>query len=167
MNAPADEVRLYSSWRGLMLAFLSPCLLLGIAALAIQAEGLHVVATVILVIGVGMLLVSLFDFPIYTTFDANGIRRRTPLRTHKIGWDKVIAVNREEAAAVDRAGPLAAAVGKRRYLLVDRTESFDEYQSLQQLLGEDGVETPLSGRVAPDPQHGAHLAVPREAPPPT
>jgi hypothetical protein len=152
VNAPADEVRLYSSWRGLVLAFLSPVLLLGIAALAIQAEGLHVVATVILVIGVGMLLVSLFDFPIYTTFDATGIRRRTPLRTHKIRWNKVIAVNRARGGRrTKRAGPLAAAVGKRRYLLVDRTESVDEYQSLQQLLSEDGVETPLSA-VAPDPK---------------
>jgi hypothetical protein len=150
VNAPAEDVRLYSSWRGLMLAFLSPCLLLAIAALAIQAEGLHVVATVLLVIGVGMLLVSLFDFPIYTTFTTDGIRRRTPLRTHKISWDKVIAVNRARGGRMTkRAGPLAAAVGKRRYLLVDRTECVDEYQSLQVLLTD--VETPLSA-VAPDPK---------------
>ena len=152
MRKPAESVRLYSSWRGLLLAFVSPAMLLGVAVLAIAAAGWRVVPIVLLVAGLGLLAVSLFDFPIYTTFDSEGIRRRTPLRVHRIGWDRVIAINRARGGRISkRTGPLAAAVGGRRYLLVDRTEGVDEYEALRSLCSSDDVATPVSA-VAPDAQ---------------
>jgi hypothetical protein len=98
-----------------------------------------------------LLIVSLFDFPIYTSFDVEGIRRRTPLRTHKIRWDDVTAINRARGSRLNKkAGPLAAAVAGRRYLLVDRVEGIQEYEQLRELCSEASIAIPVSA-VAPDP----------------
>jgi hypothetical protein len=147
VRKPADTLRLYSSWRGLLLAFLSPALILLVAALAIVGSGIHAISLILLIVGAALLIVSLFDFPIYSTFDADGIRRWTPLRVHTIPWAKVTAISRARGARRKRAGPLAAAVGGRRYLLVDRTEGRDEYEALRKLC--EDANTPLSA-VAPD-----------------
>jgi hypothetical protein len=49
-----------------------------------------------------------------------------------------------------KAGPLAAAVGGRRYLLVDRVEGIQEYEQLRDLCSEATIACPVSA-VAPDP----------------
>jgi hypothetical protein len=134
-----------------MLAFLTPALLFAVAALALIADGVRVISIILLVVGGGLLLVSLFDFPMYTTFDIDGIKRRTPLRTHTIAWDDVTAINRARGGRLSkRAGPLAAAVGGRRYLLVDRVEGMQEYAQLRDLCSEASIAIPVSA-VAPDP----------------
>jgi hypothetical protein len=150
VRRPAEAVRLYSSWRGLFFAFVTPAMVLAVAALAMVGVGLHALPIILLVAGVGLLVVSLFDFPIHTTFDSDGIRRRTPLRMHTIRWENVTAINRARGGRMSkRVGPLAAAVGGRRYLLVDRAEGIDEYEALRVLCASDDVATPISA-TAPD-----------------
>jgi hypothetical protein len=146
VTAPAEPLKLYSTWRGLITAFLTPLLLIGVAALAVIGEGWHGVEYVLVALGAIFLLIALFDFPIYTTFDERGITRRTPLRAHRIAWTRVAAINRARGSRSKRrrAGPLAAAVGRRRYLLVDQTESTDEYEKLQRLCEESEVGVPVS-----------------------
>ena len=105
---------LYSSWRGLVLAFVSPLMLLGVGVLALIGGGVGVVSIVLLVVGVGLLVVSLFDFPMYTTFAEDGLRRRTPLRTHTIEWDEsprsIARVVDECRSASDPSRPRSAVV---------------------------------------------------------
>jgi hypothetical protein len=145
VNEPAEPVRLYTSWRGLVLALASPAVLLVIAAFAISESGIHPLSLILLLIGGGLLAVSLFDYPIVTVIDGNGITRRTPLRSHRITWDRVTAVNRARGAKLaKRIGPLTAAIGKRRYLLVDRPEGADEYEKIRKLLTDNDVDCPLS-----------------------
>jgi hypothetical protein len=138
VNAPTDEVRLYASWRGMLLAFGAPLvpLLLGIGA---SADGGPNVLTVLLTLfGLGLLVVSLFDFPLSVTFSASGIARRTVLRLHRMRWDSINAITRAPTRRLlgraKRVGPLCAAVGKRRYLLVDRVEGIDEFDAMRALV---------------------------------
>ena len=115
-------------------------MLIGVGVLALIGGGVGVVSIVLLVFGVGLLVVSLFDFPMSTTLAEDCLRRRTPLRTQRIEWDEITAINRARGGRVSkRIGPLAAAVGRRRYLLVDRAESAMEYGQLQALLTEVAV----------------------------
>ena len=155
MSAPTDAtpyVRLYSSWRGVVFAFLTPALLLGVAALAVLADGFSPVADVIIVLGVGMLAIGLLDFPLYTTLAPSGITRRTLLRAHSIPWTSIAALNRARGGRRKRrAGPLVAAIGRRRYLLVDQVESPDEYEAIRKLCDSDAIPVPL---VAIEPAPG-------------
>jgi hypothetical protein len=145
VNASTEPVQLYTSWRGLLLAFASPTLLLVIAAFAISESGIEPLSFILLVAGGGLLAVSLFDYPIVTTLDARGITRRTPLRSHRIPWQRVTAVNRARGAPLaKRIGPLTAAIGKRRYLLVDRPEGADEYEKIRMVLTDNDVDCPLT-----------------------
>jgi hypothetical protein len=134
----------------LLFAFLSPAMLITVAALAISGAGMRVIPVILLAAGVALLAVSCFDFPVHTTFDRDGIRRRTPLRTHVMPWENVTAIGRARPGRLRRrVGPLAAAVGGRRYLLVDRAEGIDEYEALRALCASDDIGTPLSA-TAPD-----------------
>jgi hypothetical protein len=147
----AEQVRLFSSWRGLVLAFVSPGLLIAIGVIGVRAAGMRVLPIILLVAGAGMLLVSLFDYPLYTTFDTTGLTRRTPLRAHRIPWTSIDALNRARGARVGRRiGPLIAGVGKRKYLLVDRCEGAQEFEDLKHLLVDHELGTTLVAN-APNP----------------
>jgi hypothetical protein len=136
VSEPTDELRVYSTWRGRVVAFASPLALAALGLLAIAARGVHVLSFVLVVIGGFFLVVSLFDFPISTSFDSDGIVRRTVLRAHRLPWPKVTAITRAPGSRMKprRArgpGPLTATIGRRRYLLIDCTEGSDEYDALR------------------------------------
>lgn len=125
-----------------------PIVLLLLAIVAWTRDGSNVVPLAIGGIGAVLLAVLLFDVPVASRFDAAGIERRAPLRRHRIAWDdvrqltrargKLLSVNRftgDEELRANRGG-LVAAVGRRRYLLVDTAESRDEFERLMGLLEE-------------------------------
>ena len=152
MSERSERVRLYSSWRGLLLAFFSPGALLLLGVLAMQRSGLRILPVILIVVGGGLLLVSLFDYPLHTTFDRDGVTRRTPLRAHRIPWLRVGAINRARGGRRGkRGGPLSAGVGRRKYLLVDRCEGAQEYEDLRSLLSQLEVHTPVIAS-APAPE---------------
>ena len=135
MSAATDEVRLYSTWRGRVLAFVSPLALMGLGVLAVVAEGMNAFSLVLVVVGGLLLLTTLFDFPIWTSFDHEGIVRRTVLRAHRLPWSRITTVARAPASRLKprnmrRAGPLVATIGRRRYLLLDCVEGPDEYDAV-------------------------------------
>jgi hypothetical protein len=147
-----------------LFAFLSPAMLIAVAGLAMAGVGVRVLPIILLVAGVALLAVSCFDFPVHTTFDPRGVRRRTPMRTHTLRWENVTAINRARAGRVrKRVGPLAAAVGGRHYLLVDRAEGIDEYEALRVLCASDAVATPLTA-TAPDAETAPTWLYHRRAP---
>lgn len=144
---PATTVTIYSSWRGIVMAFLSPLFLTTIGASAVASVGARLVPTVILVVGVVLLAVSLFDLPLHTTFDADGIHRRCLLRTQTLPWNRVQLVQRARGNLRSYAqlkgstnertpsGGLVAALGTvRRYQLTDRIECRSEYDMLRDVV---------------------------------
>ncbi|MGQ0825820.1 MAG: hypothetical protein ACT4OX_12490 [Actinomycetota bacterium] len=133
-RGPDGEVRLHSSWRGLVVAFMSPLLLLAVGSLA-MGGGVNVVAALLVIAGGLLLVVSLFDYPLSSTLGEHGITRRTALRRHRLPWAEIDAITRARGTRFNRRpGPLAAACGRRRYLIVDRPEAATEYGAIAECL---------------------------------
>lgn len=108
-----------------------------------------------------------FDFPVATAFSAGRITRRCLLRRHRLAWDDVTTLTRAadaarmEASAVAgdrrrrvRARPagLVAVVGRRRYLLVNQSESRAECEALRRHLAEWDVPTAWSAGLPAEDQ---------------
>lgn len=125
-----------------------PVVLVALALFAMSRRGVSVVAVVIAVIAVGLLAVLLFDYPVATRFDREGVQRRMPLRRHLIRWADIRQFSRTRGRVFSPArfssnpemranrGGLVAVVGRRRYLLVDQPEARDEFDRLTRLLDE-------------------------------
>lgn len=145
------EITLHSSWRGFLSALAGAVALVGIALFAILSRGAHPISVTVLVVGAAALAVVLFDYPVATRFSAEGIQRRTPLRRPLLVWDRVDRFTRASPSPrlnVHRDGParslvrlkpsgLVAAVGRRRYLLVNRCESLGENTVLRALVRDE------------------------------
>lgn len=135
----AEEVTLHSSWWGISSGAISSTVLTGLGGWAVSSVGFQVVPTVLLVLGLVLGTVVLFDLPISARISAGGIERRPLLRRHRLGWESIRAVSRGRPAVRVKnrrldPGPLVAVVGRRRYMIVDQTESIEEYQRIIALL---------------------------------
>jgi len=153
---PSDDgpITLSSSLRGLAAAYISPLLVLALAAAGFVLDGVRPMPLILLAIGTTLLLVSLFDYPIRSVLSSNGIARHTLLRRHNLRWDRIDAITRSpgprlrwsnarsNAADSERRGAarparfpipggLAAVCGRRKVLLVDQAESAAEYDRLR------------------------------------
>jgi hypothetical protein len=113
--------------------------LLSIGGIAYAARGFHAISFALIVIGGVLLAASVFDFPLSTSFDGDGIVRHTMVRAQRLPWTRVAALARAPASrlkprSMRKAGPLVATMGKRRYLLVDCTEGPDEYDAIRRFV---------------------------------
>ena len=146
-RTPATTVTIYSSWRGISAAFATPLLLTLVGGLAVANAGFRGIPTTILLVGGVLLAVSLFDLPLHTTFDADGIHRRCLLRRHTLSWADVQLIQRARGSLRSYAqlkgsdhertpsGGLVAALGSvRRYQLTDRIECRSEYDMLRDVV---------------------------------
>ena len=109
----------------------------------------------LLVVGAVLVVGVLADYPVATTFTPDGFRRRMVLRHQTVAWHRVSQLTRVRPGVTRNLrglshGGLAAAVGRRRYLLVDQPESPDEFDALYELVGERAEDLGLSGRIRPD-----------------
>lgn len=131
-GAAPEPVTLHSSWRGIATAFGSPLVVLLLGVLAVLEGGPG--AFSLAVVGVGLVLgaVSLWDFPLAATLGPRGVVRRCALRRAAVRWERVEALRRAPGPRLRRSvpGPLAAAAGRRRWLLVDQAESEAEYDAV-------------------------------------
>jgi hypothetical protein len=87
------------------------------------------------------------------------VQRRMILRRQRLPWTRITAISRGRPSLSARRrdlapGPLVALVGRRRYLLVDQSESLHEYEDLLVVLRaagrHDDIEAllpPADGRV--------------------
>jgi hypothetical protein len=147
---PEPELRLHTSWRGLLGALVTPFALLGLGGLAIRDGGVRAFPLLLVALGVVLLLVVLFDYPHTATVGRQGISRQALLRTQLLPWDRLVALERTRPATAtvlrnltDRhadpqvsGGLVARGRGRRRWLLTDRVESRIEYDRLVALLAE-------------------------------
>jgi len=139
MSADTESLILHSTWRGVVLGLLGAVVLSGLGVIAVVGSGGAFLAWLFLAVGASVLGVVLFDFPVASEFDADGVTRRPLLRRHRLDWVDVAQLTRARPgliAARFRPGGLTAKVGRRRYLLVDQCESLDEFDALERVLGD-------------------------------
>jgi hypothetical protein len=136
-----DSVVLHSSWSGIVMSFAGAAVMIGVTVLAVVADGLGWVSIVIGVLTLALVLVVVFDLPIASEFDDDGIERRSLGRRQTLSWDDITRLRRMRVGVFRsrrdaRGGGLIAVIGRRNYTLVDTMEGPQEYDALVRLLGE-------------------------------
>lgn len=151
--ADGASITLHSSWRGIVTSYLGAFIVLAISVAAMSASGLGILTGIFLAVGLFLALGVLFDYPIRSTFDADGVTRRAMMRRHRIDWDDVRQLSRTRPGLAGirrlRQGGLVAVVGKRRYLLVDQAESGPEHDVLDSVMGENSAAVGLDALARP------------------
>jgi hypothetical protein len=150
LTVATESVTLHTSWRGIVTSAAGAFIVLLAGVLVVAAAGFRVLPTLVLVAGVAATLIVLFDYPIAVTFDADGLTRRTLLRRQRIRWSAIDQLSRSRPSFVAGIrnlahGGLVAVVGRRRYMLVDRCESPDEFAELERIL--DPIDDSILERV--------------------
>lgn len=159
MTAP-ERITIHSTWRHLVASSLGAVLVAAGGVYGVAVSGFGLLATALLVVGGGLLVVVLWDVPVASTFDAEGVRRHMLLRRQLLRWEPGDVLTRSRPSLVRgeerlRQGGLVLRRGRRRYLLVDKSESPDEFERLLRAVdveGMPGAEIRLS---APSPPSGA------------
>jgi hypothetical protein len=163
MSSPypaGPDLRLHTSWRGILGAAFSPAALLALGGLALLDGGYRTFPALMLLAGVALLLGVLWDYPYAVTFRATGITRHTALRSQTLPWEGLVALERTRPSTTtvlrnltDRhaepyvsGGLVARGRGHRRWLLTDRIESRSEHDHLRALLAD--LDEPVHVRAA-------------------
>ncbi len=133
---------LHSSLTGIGFSFGGVVLLAGLAIFAAISAGSTILTWVLVVVAVIGAAVILFDMPISSSFDAEGVTRRAVLWHQRLHWDDVDRLVRVRkgmfGSRVAPTGGLTAVCGRRNYTLVDQMEGHAEYLALCDVLGETG-----------------------------
>lgn len=135
------SVTLHSRWKGIFAGAIGSSAVLLAGILVVAAVGWRVIPTGTLLLGVFLFAIVVFDYPVASSFDAKGVTRRMALRRQRLDWDRVDLLSRSRPGMVSgfrklAHGGLVAVIGRRRYLLTDRCESLEEYEAVQQVLGD-------------------------------
>ncbi|WP_040491348.1 hypothetical protein [Ilumatobacter nonamiensis] len=150
------SITLHSSWFGIIAASLGAVGLFAVAIGVLAIAGVGWVSVVVALVAIALGAVVLFDMPIATTFDVDGVERRTPLRRHRISWDDIAGLQRMPRGGIrratsQRAGGIVARRGGRQILLVDRMEGRREHAELREIVDTDTLETVFGGLDSPPP----------------
>jgi hypothetical protein len=141
-------VVIHTSVRGLLAAFATPVILVVLGLMGLASIGARPVPMTFLLVGAGIGLVVLFDYPSRVEFDRQGVHRVCPLRRHSLPWGRLRAFERPRPSSLATmrnlrerpdeplvsGGLFARGTGRRRWLLTDRVESREEYDRLRALL---------------------------------
>jgi hypothetical protein len=149
-----EPVVLHSSWTGIVGSGLGALLLVGLAALSASAAGFTIVTLALAIAGLGALAVVVFDMPVSSVFDDEGVTRRAVLRHQRIDWDDVTRLSRLRkgffrGSKSAPTGGLIAQRGRRNVSLVDQMEGHVEYTRLRATLGEQGERLGIDRIAAP------------------
>jgi hypothetical protein len=134
---------LHSSLTGIGFSFGGVILLSALALFAIVTAGSTIVAWALAVAAVISAGVILFDMPISSSFDADGVTRRALLWHQRLQWDDVDRLSRVRkgmfrSSKAAPTGGLIAVRGRRHYTLVDQMEGHAEHAALRVSLGDVG-----------------------------
>jgi hypothetical protein len=134
---------LHSSLTGIALSLGGVVLLWALAILAAASAGSTVVTWVLMVAAVVSAAVILFDMPISSSFDSDGVTRRALLWHQRLRWDDIDRLSRVRkgmfrSSKAAPTGGLIAVRGRRHYTLVDQMEGHAEHAALRISLGEVG-----------------------------
>ena len=143
---PSDDrapTVLHSSLSGIALSLGGVVLLAALALFAVVTAGSTVVTWALVVAAVVSAAVILFDMPISSSFDADGVTRRALLWHQRLQWDDIDRLSRVRKGMLrsSKAAPtggLIAVRGRRHYTLVDQMEGHGEFAALRVSLGDAG-----------------------------
>ena len=143
---------LHSSLTGIGFSLFGVVILVGLALLAALSGGSGTVTVSLSLVGALGAGVVLFDMPISSSFDADGVTRRALLRHQRLAWDDVDRLSRSRkgmfrSSKMAPTGGLIAVRERRNYTLVDRMEGHAEFARLRASLGEAGERLGI-GRIA-------------------
>ena len=135
------SVTLHSTWRGIIASAIGSTTVLLAGVLVVASAGWGVLPTATFVFGVVLVGIVLFDYPVASTFDADAVTRHMVLRRQRLSWNRIEKLSRTRPGLVSgfrklAYGGLVAVIGRRRYLLTDRCESLEEFESVQRALGD-------------------------------
>ncbi len=134
MTAHNQSVTLINSLFGRISIVVGPLLLVTVGILTWRGDRSNALPGVLIALGIGLAVSSLFFQPWRVTFHAEGIERTSLLRRHTIPWSAVDSIIRTPARK--RVGGLMARTGpRRRQLLTDRAESLHEFERLRESVG--------------------------------
>jgi hypothetical protein len=157
VTAEHRSVTVHSTWRFLVSSTIGAFVVAAMGVAAIAAGGPNPVSIVLLVAGCAFVAVVAFDLPVASTFDAQGVRRHTLLRRQFLAWRAGDRLTRTRPSLVHhedrlRQGGLVLRRGRRRYLLVDKPESEDEFAAILDVVdvaGTPGADVDVSQLPAP------------------
>ena len=131
----ADRVVVAGSVRPFLSAGLTAGLLGGVGAVAIRAGGPGPGAWTALVLSGLAVVVLLWDLPRRTEVDADGLVRVCLLRRERIGWDRVVAVERQRRRlAGPGTGGLVIRGRRGRWLIATSAEPPAVHAALARLV---------------------------------
>jgi hypothetical protein len=151
-------VTLHSTWLGVLMSYLGAVIFLGFSSVLLLERGPSVVTVGLFAAAVVFAIVAAFDLPIAAEFRRDGVVRRTALRHQFLDWNRVDRLRRLRVGILrikpdGRGGGLVAAIGVRKYVLVDTMEGRIEFDDLRRVLAEradalelDDVERPSEAR---------------------
>jgi hypothetical protein len=108
-------VRIPESRVRVVLALLTPPLMLGMALLTLAVDSHISVPIVFGLLGTFLAVVVLFDFPLALNVGDDGLTRVCLLRHHVVPWDQVGAIIKPR-----RRGLVLVTVDRKRHVLVDK-----------------------------------------------
>lgn len=157
MTGEPASVTLHSSWRFLVGSAVGAALVAVAGTFGVITAGFNAITTVLLVAGWSFVAVVVLDLPVASTFDATGVVRRMLIGRRHLAWQPGDALTRARPSLVRheerlRQGGLVLRRGRRRYLLVDRAESEDEFDAVVAVVdvpGTPGAEVDVSALPAP------------------
>jgi hypothetical protein len=157
VGAEQPSITLHSTWRFLIGSAVGAVVMAGAGTYGVLAAGFNVITTLIAGAGWFFVGVVMLDLPIASTLTPDGVRRHMLLRRQFLTWEPGDALTRSRPSLVRdearlRQGGLVLRRGRRRYLLVDRAESQDEYAAVVGLIdvpGSPGELVDLSGLPGP------------------
>lgn len=154
MTSDDDSITLHSSWRGIVFSLFGAVAVLAVGIGVTIANDGAPLAIAVLALGVLLTATVLFDYPVASTFRADGVVRRAVLRRHRIEWERVDQLTRTRPGITGgfrtlTAGGLTAKIGRRRYLLVDQCESTDEFDRLSAVLDARVLDLALDEMIVP------------------
>ena len=132
-------VTIHSTWRHLGGSLIGAGAVALGGSFGIVAAGPRPVPIVLTVVGWTAVVAVCLDVPVATTFSSTWVERRTVVRRHRTEWrptDRLTRV-RPSVLRFERTvqhGGLVLHRGRRRYLLVDRSESAAEFDELVAVL---------------------------------
>jgi hypothetical protein len=135
VGAEQSSITLHSTWRFLIGSAVGAIVVAAAGTYGVIAAGFNAITTLVALTGWFFVGVVALDLPIASTFTADGVRRHLLLRRQFLAWEPGDALTRSRPSLMRhesrlRQGGLVLRRGRRRYLLVDKAESPDEYAAV-------------------------------------
>lgn len=157
MGAEQPSITLHSTWRFLIGSAIGAAVLATAGTYGVSAAGFNVITTMLFVAGWISVAVVVLDLPVASTVSSAGVVRRMLLRRQFLAWQPTDSLVRAHSSVVRHGakvshGGMVLRRGRRKYLLVDKAESEDEFAAVLDVVdtsGTPGASVDLSSLPAP------------------